>query len=294
MKKFAIFIITALILVAIIVLAFLLIGRYKQSVSNNDINLQGQIIINNLNKATLIYPQNTSINYYEEIEGEPFFSDKSDRIFLLGYSELFEYNLNVGKKHSVFKLDGESPQYNGKWEKPQFNSFTNVISCVNRYDRGIYLFNFEKKLFAKIPNVKVGINATMHSITKDGKNLIFTKEDFQIVSLNLLTGEQKILGDGIDPVLSKDDSLMAYHITQQSNTLYIKNLENNKIWEIKIPSNYIRHYEFSPNGNYLAVMYGEGKLDKIRLSIFDYHTGELVKTLVDNFTTNYSNSFDWK
>ena len=43
-----------------------------------------------------------------------------------------------------------------------------------------------------------------------------------------MTGEQKILGDGIDPVLSKDDSLMAYHITQQSNTLYIKNLENNK------------------------------------------------------------------
>ena len=85
------------------------------------------------------------------------------------------------------------------------NSVANIISFVNRHNRGLYLFNIETKSLVKIPSVKVGINSTMHSITKDGENLIYATEDFQIVSLNLKTGEQTRLevNDWIECVESK-------------------------------------------------------------------------------------------
>lgn len=281
----------------IALLAFLFISRYILPVGSDSVNLQGRIVMKMLNdeksELALIDPKDGTTEFYGVSIGAPVFSKEANKIYSLGRSDLYEHNLSTGDKSVICELNGYSDNYDGYWMNPQYNSVANIISFVNMYDQSLYVFDIGNNSFERISDVSLA-NSPMHSITSDGERILYANNDLRIMSIDLNTREQTFLCDGINPVLSKDDSLLAYRIVPNSDMLHIKNLLHNEIWELKIPSKTISYYGFSPDGKYLAVMYGDGELENIKLSVFDCYSGKLVKTLVKHFTIGYSNSFDWK
>lgn len=250
--------------------------------------IPGKIFIAN----TLFEPSKKS-SVRKEIYGNAVFSiSNKNKMFSVGYDEIYSYDINTERKESIYFFG--SDEY-GNFTKPNYCDCNEMLYFADRKNSKICAIDVKEKEKMEL-DIMTGINCDIFSITKDGNFIFFTDDRKQIVKKNFKTGQNEIIAYGIDPILSDDDSLIAYRPTDKKNCIRVKSLNTDYFIDIEVPSNTIRHYVISPNKAFIAVLYGEGvHLDEIKLSVFDMQNGDFIKTIISGNKKLYAvRHFDWK
>lgn len=255
-------------------------------------NLSGEILMKNPhltgihNSKSNIVKFNPSNKKYMDLDiscSSPYFSNDKNRVLgIQGPNKIVEYDLKNLNYAILYSDENVKNIFN-----PKYVPNHNEISFIE--NNKLQILNLENKEISDVTQV----DSNSYTWSKDGNKIYFDDEK-GISCIDYVNLNKKEFKNGArNPIMSDNGEYLAYRVGHES--LVITELNTGEEWKYNTTS--LVTYDFSPNGNYIAIIEEGAELPYFfngqKMLIWDFKNNKKT-TVISNVGDAANTNIDWK